>query len=65
MAAPNPRLASVALDFTGLDTNGGPFAEADRPGAAEDQVNLTCVKPGQLQARPGLAPVLFDEEPLL
>jgi hypothetical protein len=43
--------------FGGLLTYASRYAIP--PGAASDQVNLTCAKPGQLTSRRGTAPVVF------
>lgn len=55
--------AQVSLsDFSGLMTNMGPNAPPEMPGAAAIQVNLTGVRPGILEARPGTKPVEYDDE---
>ena len=46
--------------WAGLVTNASPFALP--AGAALEQVNLTCVVPGQIQSRGGMRPVSFSAE---
>lgn len=54
------RPVSSAVDFPGLITDIDP---RDLPaGAAEEQVNLACIRLGEMQVRGGLREVSFDEE---
>lgn len=47
-------------DFSGIITN---LDSKDlRQGAADVQVNLCCLKPGEIQARQGYRVVSFDSE---
>jgi hypothetical protein len=46
------------LDYIGLATR--PDPNDIKPGAAVLQTNVTCVTPGALTVRGGLAPVKFD-----
>jgi hypothetical protein len=62
MAAPISRAGAQASDFPGLVTNIGPDAPAGAPGAAEEQTNLVCQRPGELRVRPGCKPVEYDAE---
>lgn len=43
--------------WAGLVTNASPYAIP--PGAAVTQVNLQCIRPGELQVRPGTTQVSF------
>jgi hypothetical protein len=52
----------VIRDFPGLVSNMGPDAPGEAPGAAAEQVNLTAIRPGLLEVRPGTRPVAFDED---
>lgn len=59
MAKPAKPVA-VSIDFPGLVTNVDP---RDLPaGAAEDQVNITCVQVGELRVRLGMRETLFDSD---
>lgn len=50
----------VATDFVGMLPNADP---RDIPtGAAEDQINLTCIKTGELRVRGGIREVFFEPE---
>lgn len=62
MASPVTSSGAVAADFPGLLGNTGTDAPQDQPGAARDQVNLTCQRPGEIRARPGHRPVAYDRE---
>lgn len=62
MAEPTSRAVAVVKDYAGLQTNSGPAAGDPAGGAADDQVNLMAVRPGELTARPGYRPVEFDTE---
>lgn len=57
---PEPaRPVDLVSNFPGLLTNADP---RDLPaGAAEEQVNLTCVVEGELRVRQGIRPVVFEE----
>lgn len=52
--------AVVADDFPGLITNSD--SSDIPPGAAEIQVNITCVRFGELQVRRGLRQIVFEGE---
>lgn len=59
--SPTPRQYAEIGDFPGLTTNAdGPDIP---PGAALEQVNMMSNRKGELTARPGLLPVLFEDEP--
>lgn len=45
--------------WAGLVTNASPYAIPD--GAATEQTNITTLIPGQLTARGGMRPVVFDD----
>lgn len=62
MSQPVARAGVVVSDFPGLVTNLGPDARGDAPGAAEEQVNLACLRPGEARVRGGLKPTEYDEE---
>ena len=48
----------IVIDkWAGLVTNASPYAIP--PGAAVTQVNLQCIRPGELQVRPGVNPITF------
>jgi hypothetical protein len=48
----------IVIDkWAGLVTNASPYAIP--PGAAVTQVNLQCIRPGELSVRPGTAQVTF------
>lgn len=50
----------VATDFPGMMVNTDP---RDIPsGAAEEQINLTCVKTGEMRVRGGVREVFFEPE---
>lgn len=54
------RPVAISVDFPGMMTNVDP---RDLPaGAAEEQVNATCVVIGELRVRLGVREVTFDEE---
>lgn len=53
---PDPRV--VINSFPGLQTNVDPNDK--QPGAAEKQVNVTSVKPGQLSQRGGMRRITFE-----
>lgn len=56
-----PPKSSVSLsDFPGLVEAADP--EDVPPGAGQDQVNLTCLKAGQLTTRPGFRVVSFEDD---
>jgi hypothetical protein len=58
---PKPaRPANEAADFAGLVTNADP--RDIPPGAAQEQVNICCISPGELQVRLGYREVVFDQE---
>lgn len=59
MPAP-ARPIAVSNEFTGLITNMDPRDLP--PGAAEEQLNATCVVMGELRVRMGIREVTFDEE---
>jgi hypothetical protein len=59
MAIP-ARAAVEVRDFFGLQDHTS--SDDLPPGAAEAQVNATCVKPGELQVRLGMREVTFDSE---
>lgn len=49
----------IVIDkWAGLVTNASPYAIP--PGAAVTQVNLQCIRPGELACRPGTAGVTFS-----
>lgn len=50
--------ASVVVSFPGLVTNVDPRDLA--AGAAEEQVNIACVEPGEITTRRGLREVQFE-----
>lgn len=62
MAQPVSPAGVLITDFAGLVSNSGPEADRDSPGAARDQVNLTCPHRGELRVRPGTRPVVYDTE---
>lgn len=62
MAQPVSSSAVRVREFPGLFSNRGPDAPRELPGAARDQTNLAVQRAGELQARPGLRPVLYDSE---
>lgn len=47
-------------DFAGLVTRADP--DDVPPGAAQDQVNLSSARAGELVTRSGARPVIFEEE---
>ncbi len=49
-------------DFVGLVTNTGRIATEDDVMAAEAQVNLAATSKSEVSTRPGLRPVIFDED---
>ncbi len=49
-----------ARDFPGLATRADPDDLAD--GAGRDQVNLTCIRPGELRSRAGYKKLTFEED---
>lgn len=58
MAEP-ARPANATIEFSGLMTNVDPRDVTD--GAAEVQVNATCVTMGELRVRLGIREVIFEE----
>ena len=51
--------AVTVVDFPGIATN---IDERDLPpGAAEDQLNMTCIEVGEMRTRQGLREVIFSE----
>lgn len=52
--------ASVADDFPGLITNAD--SSDIPPGAAEVQVNIACIRFGEMQVRLGLRQITFEGE---
>jgi hypothetical protein len=62
MAAPTSRENAVVKNYAGLVTNAGPQATDPADGAAEELVNLTVTRRGELAARPGFTVVSFDTE---
>jgi hypothetical protein len=61
MAQPISRAGAVLQDFPGLVTNLGPDAPGNAPGAAEEQLNLACLKPGEVRVRGGLREVEYED----
>lgn len=57
--AEEPRGSAVLEDFPGMVEDIDP--DDLPPGAAEIQINATCVRTGQLIVRLGILPVKFDE----
>lgn len=51
--------ADQMSDFPGLQSNAD--ARNLPTGASKDQVNLTCVRLGQMNVRPGFRVVTFEE----
>lgn len=64
MADPVSRAGVEINDFPGLMTNMAPAALPDAPGGATEQVNLTCVRMGEMRVRPGYRLVEFEAQPL-
>lgn len=62
MSQPISPAGVVVVDFPGLYGNSGVEADPTIPGAARDQTNLACGRPGELRARPGLRPAEYDSE---
>lgn len=62
MARPVTASGFLIVEFAGLLSNSGTEATEDKPGAARDQLNLTCLRPGELQVRKGLRPVSYDPD---
>lgn len=58
---PTSRANALVSDYAGLKLNGGPSAPAGE-GAAAELTNLTPLRPGELAAREGYRPVVFDDE---
>lgn len=58
---PSSRANALVTDYAGLRLNGGPSAPA-ADGAAAELVNLSPLRPGELAAREGYRPVVFDAE---
>ena len=57
--ADRPQAREEARDFAGMISNVDPLDLP--PGAATEQVNLQCVKLGQMETRAGYLVVRFDE----
>lgn len=59
---PVGRAGTSITQFGGLATNVGPIVSGDDAMTAAVQINLTCVRNGELSTRPGLQVVTFDED---
>ena len=59
---PVSRSGLPITDFVGLVTNTGRVATDDDVMAAEIQVNLVGTSKSEIASRPGLRPVVFDED---
>lgn len=59
--SPITRGGVIITDFQGLVSNAGRMAEGSG-NASSKQVNLTCISIGEINTRPGLRPVTFDED---
>lgn len=60
--APVSRTGTTITEFGGLATNVGPVVTGDAAMTAANQINLTCVRAGELAVRPGLQKIIFDED---
>jgi hypothetical protein len=58
---PVSRQGTAIVQFGGLATNVGPIVSGDAAMTAAVQINLTCVRQGELATRPGLQTIQFDE----
>lgn len=59
---PASRAVSVVKDYAGLVTNRGAAATAAGSGEADELVNLSPLRQGELAVRPGYREVQFDTE---
>lgn len=56
-----PRNVIEIGEFPGMKSC-GPLADAENPGLAQVQVNIACVRPGEIVVRGGIREVSFDTE---